>query len=84
MNEKTKIFFCEDDDNLGLLLKEYLDTKGFETHLFRDGEEGLHNFEKTEYDLCILDGTFVQSILWCPLFSSQQKQRKVMCFMALK
>ena len=55
MNEKTKIFFCEDDDNLGLLLKEYLDTKGFETHLFRDGEEGLHNFEKTEYDLCILD-----------------------------
>ena len=28
MNEKTKIFFCEDDDNLGLLLKEYLDTKG--------------------------------------------------------
>ena len=29
MNEKTKIFFCEDDDNLGLLLNEYLDTKGF-------------------------------------------------------
>ncbi len=55
MDEKTKIFFCEDDDNLGLLLKEYLDTKGFETQLFRDGEEGLRNFEKSEFDLCILD-----------------------------
>lgn len=55
MDEKIKIFFCEDDDNLGLLLKEYLDTKGFETQLFRDGEEGLRNFEKSEFDLCILD-----------------------------
>lgn len=55
MDEKLKIFFCEDDENLGMLLKEFLDTKGFDTDLFRDGEEGIRNFEKTQYDLCILD-----------------------------
>ena len=24
MEEKLKIFFCEDDENLGMLLREYL------------------------------------------------------------
>lgn len=55
MEEKIKIFFCEDDENLGMLLKEFLDTKGYDTDLFRDGDEGFRNFEKGQYDLCILD-----------------------------
>lgn len=28
MEEKMKIFFCEDDENLGMLLREYLQAKG--------------------------------------------------------
>lgn len=28
MEEKIKIFFCEDDENLGMLLREYLQAKG--------------------------------------------------------
>ena len=29
MEEKLKIFFCEDDENLGMLLREYLQAKGY-------------------------------------------------------
>jgi two-component system, OmpR family, response regulator len=52
---KTKILLVEDDANLGTILSEYLDTKGFETTLCRHGEEGLEAFLKGSYDLCILD-----------------------------
>ena len=40
MEEKLKIFFCEDDENLGMLLREYLQAKGYVTDLFSDGEAG--------------------------------------------
>ena len=33
MEEKLKIFFCEDDENLGMLLREYLQAKGYVTCL---------------------------------------------------
>src|ERR1700676_3231109 len=51
-----KILLVEDDPNLGMLLQDYLQLKGkFEVVLCSDGEEGLHAFTKTSYDLCILD-----------------------------
>ncbi len=50
-----RIFLCEDDENLGMLLREYLQAKGFETDLFPDGEAGYKGFVKTKYDLCIVD-----------------------------
>ena len=31
MEEKIKILLCEDDENLGMLLREYLQAKGFTT-----------------------------------------------------
>lgn len=55
MDDKQKIFLVEDDLNLGQILKEYLELKGFKISLFRDGEEGLENFSKGKYDLCLLD-----------------------------
>ena len=55
MEEKLRIFLCEDDENLGMLLREYLQAKGFETDLFPDGEAGYKGFVKTKYDLCIVD-----------------------------
>jgi DNA-binding response OmpR family regulator len=51
----TRILFVEDDANLGLLLKENLDNKGFDTTWCRDGEEGINVFKTSEFDLCILD-----------------------------
>ena len=55
MEEKLKIFFCEDDENLGMLLREYLQAKGYVTDLFCDGEAGYKGFTKAKYDLCVLD-----------------------------
>ncbi len=50
-----KLFLCEDDENLGMLLREYLQAKGFDTDLYTDGEVGYKGFVKEKYDLCILD-----------------------------
>ncbi|MDR2953593.1 MAG: response regulator transcription factor [Prevotella sp.] len=55
MEEKLRLFLCEDDENLGMLLREYLQAKGYNTDLFTDGEVGYKGFVKEKYDLCILD-----------------------------
>jgi len=54
MNNK-RLLIVEDDQNLGQILKEYLEIKGFSTTLARDGEEGLSRFSAGAFDLCILD-----------------------------
>ena len=53
--EKTKILLAEDDENLGSLLREYLQAKSFEAHWLSDGEKAYKSFEKNRYDICILD-----------------------------
>jgi len=55
MEEKIKIFMCEDDENLGMLLREYLQAKGFDADLFLNGEAGGRAFPDRKYDLCLLD-----------------------------
>jgi DNA-binding response OmpR family regulator len=52
---KERLLIVEDDENLGQILKEYLEIKGFTASLARDGEEGLNTFNKHSFDLCILD-----------------------------
>ncbi len=53
--EKTKILLAEDDENLGSLLREYLQAKSYETHWCTDGEKAYKSFEKNKYDICVLD-----------------------------
>lgn len=55
MDENIKIMLCEDDENLGMLLREYLQAKGFSAELFPDGEAGYRAFMRQKYDICILD-----------------------------
>ena len=55
MEEKIKILLCEDDENLGMLLREFLQAKGFNADLCVDGEKGYKEFLKGKYDLCVLD-----------------------------
>lgn len=50
-----RLLLCEDDSNLGFLLCEYLQAKGFIVDLLPDGEQGYQAFQKEKYDLCILD-----------------------------
>ncbi len=52
---KAHILLAEDDDNLGTLLKEYLEAKGFKTDLFDNGESAFKAYKNRSYDLCILD-----------------------------
>ena len=42
--EQVKILLAEDDANLGLLLKEYLVAKGYDTTLCEDGDKAMMSF----------------------------------------
>lgn len=53
--EQVKILLAEDDANLGLLLKEYLVAKGYNTTLCEDGDKAYDEFLKNPYDICIFD-----------------------------
>lgn len=53
--EEVNILLCEDDENLGMLLREYLEAKGYTTELCPDGEKGYDAFQRNDFDLCILD-----------------------------
>jgi len=56
MNEqKFRILLAEDDENLGSLLKEYLQVKSYETDWTVDGEAAYDHFRKKQYDILILD-----------------------------
>ena len=55
MEEKLHILLCEDDENLGMLLREYLQSKGYIADLCPDGEAGYKAFVKNKYDFCVFD-----------------------------
>ncbi|MCM1291789.1 MAG: response regulator transcription factor [Prevotella sp.] len=55
MEDQLKFLLCEDDENLGMLLREFLQAKGYQADLFPDGEKGYKAFLQGKYDLCILD-----------------------------
>jgi two-component system, OmpR family, response regulator len=53
--KKPKILLCEDDANLGMVLKNYLELNDFDVTLERDGRLGLAAFQREHVDLCLLD-----------------------------
>ena len=55
MDEKQRILLCEDDENLGMLLREYLQAKGYYAELCPDGDAGYKAFLKGKFDLCVFD-----------------------------
>jgi len=55
MEEKQSILLCEDDENLGMLLREYLQAKGYNAELCVDGDAGYKAFLKVKFDICVLD-----------------------------
>ena len=44
--KKPKILLCEDDANLGMVLKNYLELNDFDVTLERDGRLGLAAFQR--------------------------------------
>jgi two-component system OmpR family response regulator len=53
--KNTRILLAEDDSNLGILLKNYLTAKNYETRLFINGTLALEAFSREQFNLCILD-----------------------------
>ncbi|MFM2327586.1 MAG: hypothetical protein RIR31_1788, partial [Bacteroidota bacterium] len=52
---KPKILLCEDDTNLGMVLKNYLELNDYDVVLERDGRLGLAAFQREKFDICLLD-----------------------------
>lgn len=54
-NRKIRVLLAEDDENLGFLLKEYLQAKDYEVDLYKDGDKAFRGFQNNYFDICILD-----------------------------
>jgi two-component system, OmpR family, response regulator len=52
---RIRILLAEDDSNLGILLKNYLTAKNYDTALYVNGIQALDAFRNKSFDLCILD-----------------------------
>ncbi len=50
-----RLLLAEDDRNLGSILKNFLDAKGYATTLCSNGLEAVEAFGRKEFDFCILD-----------------------------
>lgn len=53
--EKISVLLAEDDRNLGNLLREYLEAKGYAIKLAANGKEAYDLFVKEKFDICLLD-----------------------------
>ena len=55
MKSNKSILLVEDDPNFGRILKDYLTINNYEVTLAVNGIEGFEKFNRSEFDLCILD-----------------------------
>ncbi|WP_315814092.1 response regulator [Paraflavitalea speifideaquila] len=55
MANNIHILLVEDEDNLGYILSEYLQMKGFRVTRALNGKTGLEKLQAVLYDLCLLD-----------------------------
>ncbi len=55
MNSSGKILLLEDDANLGLVIQEHLQMNGFTVILRTNGDDGLTEYRRNRYDLCLVD-----------------------------
>ncbi|HTB52145.1 MAG TPA: response regulator transcription factor [Ferruginibacter sp.] len=52
---KGKILLAEDDRNLAFVIKDNLQDEGFEVIHAADGEAAWQQFQKNNFDICLLD-----------------------------
>ena len=55
MAQKINILLAEDDKNLGVILKKYLEAKDIPVTLCSNGEEALQAFRDGTFNFCIFD-----------------------------
>ena len=52
---KAKVLLAEDDLSLGFVIKDNLQDAGFEVTHCPDGEVAWQQFQKKDFDICLLD-----------------------------
>ncbi|RPH29187.1 MAG: DNA-binding response regulator [Bacteroidales bacterium] len=52
---KAKILLVEDDESLGLVVRDYLSLSGYDCILKEDGESAWNTFQTLKFDLCVFD-----------------------------
>jgi two-component system OmpR family response regulator len=52
---KMRLLLAEDDPNLSLVLKDYLELQGYKVCLCNDGQQATIAFRTQPFDICILD-----------------------------
>jgi len=52
---KAKVLLAEDDLSLGFVIKDNLQDEGYEVTHCPDGEVAWQQFQKKEFDICLLD-----------------------------
>lgn len=55
MTASGAILLLEDDANLGLVIQEHLQMNGFSVVLCTNGDDGLAEYRRHSYDLCLVD-----------------------------
>ncbi|NQV54515.1 MAG: response regulator, partial [Rhodospirillales bacterium] len=55
MPDKSKILIVDDEEDICLFLKDYLEAHGYEASSANDGEQMRQAMERTKFDLVILD-----------------------------
>ena len=55
MSDKATILYVEDDETLSFVTKDNLELNGYNVVHFADGKSALEQFNKYNFDLCILD-----------------------------
>ncbi|HBB93120.1 MAG TPA: DNA-binding response regulator [Bacteroidales bacterium] len=53
--KQSKVLFVEDEQSLGLIVKESLESRGFEVRYCQDGKTGFHAYQEFKPDICLLD-----------------------------
>jgi DNA-binding response OmpR family regulator len=53
--KKGKVLLAEDDLSLGYVIKDNLADAGYEVVLCADGQTAIDTFDKSRYDICLLD-----------------------------
>jgi len=53
--KEASILIVEDNPNVNILLKKYLENLSFKIIISEDGEEGFKCFKESHFDLCIID-----------------------------
>ena len=52
---KGKVLLAEDDQDLAFVIKDSLQEEGFEIIHAPDGEAAWNQFQKNDFDICLLD-----------------------------